>query len=152
MFPLVLFGLGLLLLATAEKKPPGLGIAPEHQATFEMIGGFPHYRAAVAVKAIQATLFKVAFPTQQPGVVMIQPGPGTPMGPEQFGAYWALLGLHDQGFDIWVPPDFHIPVLQPSAVFFLPPGEPPPAGYALLIGAAHPFPPPPEIGAPPGVA
>lgn len=144
MFPLIIIAGALLLLATASpKKAPPKELPAEWAATFDQVGGQLHYKWAVARLAIGALMYKVVFPSEQPNMVMVQPGPGEVMGPQQFGAWWGLKGLHDDGFDIWVPTNFHLPVQLAHPVLFLPPGQPPPPeGYAMLISAAQQWPEP----------
>lgn len=141
MFELIIIGLGLLILGAAGKPKPSKELPAEWAATFDQVGDQLHYKWAVAQLAIGALLYKVVFPTEQANLVMVQPGTGEVMGPNQFGAWWGLKGLHDEGFDIWVPTNFHLPLQLPQPVLFLSPGQrPPEEGYALLIGAAQIWP------------
>lgn len=149
MFPLVLIGVGLLFLAAAgaKKRPPAESgeLPPELATMFELIGGQLVYRPEMAASVIRSLHYKAATPPPDgaPNVVIVSPGPGTPLGPDEWGAYHGIKGLHSQGFDIWVPHIFHLPVATPHAVAYLPPGEAEQAkyaGYAKLIGAAHTWP------------
>jgi len=150
MFPLVLIGLGLFLIAAAgEKKPRPPSepkpLPPELAAVFDQIAGQLVYKPEVAGMTIASLHYRYATPPpdNQPGVVIITPGPGTPIGPDDWGAYWALQGLHAEGYDIWVPINFHLPAQIPHAVAYVRPGEGAQAayaGYALLIAANQSWP------------
>lgn len=139
---LLLLGIGLFLIATAEKgaKPP-----PEQAAIFDVHGGWSYYKPQLANLLINRLVAMRALPTDQTGLLILTPDPqGLAVGMDDWGAYAALAGLHDQGFDLWVANNFHQPTTQPVPAMFLPPGEKPPSKtFAVLILAASPWPPPP---------
>lgn len=148
MTALLLFLGAALLLASTEKKkkplrpPPGreIPIGPGSEK-FESIGseGLMAYKRSEAVKLIRALLYRLAVPTEADNVIVVMPGPGGAVGPTEWGAYYGLESLHDQGYGLWVPITFHWPEAATTGqlVVFLPPGEAPPVDseipYALLI-------------------
>ncbi len=153
---LLLIGAALLIASTDKKKkgngmrpPPGLEIpiGPGSE-NFESIGTEGHmaYKRSVAAGLIRDLLFRIAIPTEADNVVMVMPGPGGAVGPAEWGAYYGLESLHDQGYGLWVPITFHWPVAATAGqlVVFLPPGEAPPLNpeipYALLIMPDEPWP------------
>lgn len=143
MTALLLGLLGVLLLAGAETKrkkparPPGpeVPIGPEAQL-FEQLAEGLAYRREVAVELIRSLLYRVAGPVEAANTLLVVPTAGNAPTPlEHGGAYYVVEALHDQGFIIWVPLGFHWP--QAAAigqfVLYLPPGEPPPPDYVILI-------------------
>jgi hypothetical protein len=166
MFPLPLVGLGLLaafLLSGAEKKgvakppsgqtpavppkmPPPPTTTPGDNSAFQEVMGRLMYRPEVAVMIVNSLLYKIALPTDQPHLAMVHPGPGTPMGTDDWGAWFGLKALHEQGFDLWVPTNAHVPVALPWPVLFVKPTDPiPPEGFALLVARDEQWPPMPAV-------
>jgi hypothetical protein len=149
MIPLLFF-VGALLIASevSKKKKPGrapsgeIPIGPGAEM-FESIGGYLAYKPEVATKLIQSLIYRIATPIDQPNVILVQPGAGRPMGPLEWGAYYGLQALHDEGNALWVPLTFHWPEAAQTGQFvvFLPPGEAPPDEYAILILPDEPWPP-----------
>ena len=135
---LILLGLSALFLASDKRRrgpsSPEIPIGPgaEH---FESIGGRLAYKRSVARSLIQALLYRAATPSAEPNVMILYPTTGAAVGPDAWGAYYGFEALHDQGFALWVPLHFHWPQSQQAAQFvlYLPPDEPPPDDYALLI-------------------
>ena len=146
---LVLMGVLLIASGAAKKKtergrpPPGpeVPIGPGSDK-FEDIGGFLAYKRAVAVELIASLYYRVATPTAEPNIILVSPGDGRVVGPLEFGAYYGLQALHDQGNVLWVPLTFHWPQAAQMGQFviFLPPGETPPPDYAILILPDEPWP------------
>ena len=66
-------------------------------AAFQVVQGRLHYKAQMAELVLAGMLGRVAFPTDVPNVVMIQPGDKPIMGADEWGAYWVLMALHDDG-------------------------------------------------------
>ncbi len=164
MFPLVGLGLvALFLLSSAEKDakrnpraprpgerppptPPTPSLPPEQASAFQHVMGRLMYVPDVALLVINGWLYKAALPTDQPNLMMIHPGPGIPIGENEWGAWFAGKFLNEQGFDIWVPTNAHVPVALPMPALFLQPGDPPPPeGFALLITGEERWPPMPAI-------
>ncbi len=138
---------GLLLVASGTKKklrpPPGPEIPTGPGAeNFDSIGEHLAYKPKVANRLIQALLFSLAIPTDQPNVLLVLPGPNGAVGPTEWGAYYGLKLLHDEGNAIWVPLSFHWPDAARTGrfVIFLPPAEKPPQDYALLKMPDEPWP------------
>ncbi len=148
---LILMGVLLIASGAGKKKtttergrpPPGpeVPIGPGSEK-FEDIGGFLAYKRAEAINLIASLYYRVATPTEEPNMVVVTPGDGRVMGPLEFGAYYGLQALHDQGNTLWVPLSFHWPetAMIGQFVIYLPPGEAPPPDYAILILADEPWP------------
>lgn len=142
MTALVIGLIAFALLTSARRGPYSASeLPPDQLALFNVVNGQLHYKAEVAEMVIASMLSRVAFPTDTPNLVVVQPGDKPIMGADEWGAYWVLMSLHQEGNNVWVQPTAHIPTGQPLPVLFLPPGETPPGkGYALLIAASQPWP------------
>lgn len=134
--------LAFFALLTAPKrgyKTSEIPAAERH--LFDVAAGRLYYKRPVAEMILAGLLGKTATPTEVPSVLVVAMGDKPIMGADEWGAYWAIQGLHAQGSDIWVPVNMHLPTVQPQPVVYLPQGSAPPErGYARLIGAGQLWP------------
>lgn len=141
---LLALGVGLLLVAASEPKKKRTQPLPDEEL-YEVVNGQTQLTPIARKQTIDSMLFRVLAPTQAHNIAMAIAGDGTKVfGPEQSGAYWQLLGLHNQGYDLWIYP------LQPKGIVgpehpiaFVLPGQPAPDGMALMLAASQPWPAPP---------
>ncbi len=153
-------GLGVfaaLVLSSAGKdksknpspSPPPVGplppeVTPGESSPFQQSGGRQRYRPEIARRIVDTLIFKAIVPTDQPSLAMVHPGPGTPLGPNEWGAWHGFKALHEQGLDLWVPTNTHLTMTLPWPVLFVEPSEPvPPDGFALLMARDEQWPPKP---------
>lgn len=141
----------LFALLTAKKGGYKTSqIPPAERKLFDLERGQLFYKQPVADMILASLLGRIATPSEVPHVVIVSVGNKPIMGADEWGAYWALQGLHAQGADLWVPVNMHVPTIEPRPVLYLSPGaSPPDVGYARLIAASQPWPMLPAMPGPP---